>query len=228
MATLYSVNQIQYGYTWGKQSVEVLRGVSFDIPNNAFACIVGPSGSGKTTMLNLMGFLDRPQAGQLTFSGVETQTFSESKYEKIRLTDLGFIFQSFHLIPTLTVSENTGHFLPLLGVKGKQAQQRVEEILTIVGLIDHRDKMPDQLSGGQRQRVAIARALAKKPKVILADEPTANLDRETAESIIQAFKSLHESKKASFIFSTHDPHLVSYAHQIYQLEDGVIKNIKGV
>ena len=177
---------------------------------------------GKTTLLNVMGFLDKPQGGSLLFDGQDISKWNEGDLEVHRLKDLGFIFQAFYLIPTLTVMENTIYFLSSLGVGQQEALERGRKTLEMLHIWDMRDKKPLELSGGQRQRVAIARALAKQPKVILADEPTANLDHKTAEDIIGVFQSLHKSGKVSFIFSTHDMHLVSYADQVFTLNDGQV------
>jgi putative ABC transport system ATP-binding protein/lipoprotein-releasing system ATP-binding protein len=219
---LYAIQSLEYGYQWGQQFVPVLRGVTLNIPQNSFVCLVGPSGSGKTTLLNLLGFLDRPQKGQLKFAGRDVTHLGENELTGLRLKDLGFVFQAFYLIPTLSVLENTIYFLNQLGLSRAAAVERGEDTLKKLGLIDHRYKRPGELSGGQRQRVAIARALAKRPKVILADEPTANLDRETSETIIGVFKDLQKTEGVSFVFSTHDHHLVSYAERTFTLRAGLI------
>jgi len=224
--SLYHIDALEYGYRWGRQTVPVLRGVSLSIPGNSFVCLVGPSGSGKTTLLNLLGLLDQPHKGRLCFLGRDVAGLPEAALQKLRLKELGFVFQAFHLIPTLTVLENTTYFLGPLGLRTREATERGEETLRKLGLIDHRHKRPDELSGGQRQRVAIARALAKRPKVILADEPTANLDRATSETIIGVFKELQHNDGVSFIFSTHDTHLVSYAESVFSLKDGLIQMIQ--
>lgn len=198
----------------------VLRGVDLTIAHGAMVCLVGPSGSGKTTLLNVMGLLEKPKAGSLVFCGHDVAELSESRLEQLRLKDLGFVFQSFFLIPTLSVLENTTYFLPALGLSPKAAIERGEEVLKQVGLLEFRNKLPRELSGGQRQRVAIARALAKKPRVILADEPTANLDQETADTIVEVFQELRRTQNVSFVFSTHDSHLVSYAQEVHLLNRG--------
>ncbi|MBI4347528.1 MAG: ABC transporter ATP-binding protein, partial [Elusimicrobia bacterium] len=202
------------------QEVPVLRGVDLTVPMGSFACLVGPSGSGKTTLLNILGLLDKPQRGTLSLFGEDMSALGEDAFERIRLKRLGFIFQSFHLIPTLTALENTAYFLDTLGFDHREAIDRAREMLRLVGLADHAGKRPGQLSGGQCQRVAIARAVAKRPEVILADEPTANLDRRTAEEIIAIFQELRSKEKVSFIFATHDMHLVSYGETVYKLQDG--------
>ena len=222
-SALYEVKGIEYGYSiGGRQYTPVLKGLDLTIPKNCFSCLVGPSGMGKTTLLNLLGLLDRPKSGEILLDGVTVASLKESQLEQVRLRDIGFVFQSYHLIPTLNALENTSYFLPSLGYPKWQARERAMEILESVGLGKFATQKPLELSGGQRQRLAIARALAKKPKVILADEPTANLDRKTAEEIITLFKDLHASGQVSFIFSTHDMHLVSYADQVYTLNDGAV------
>ncbi|MCM2321759.1 MAG: ABC transporter ATP-binding protein [Oligoflexia bacterium] len=223
MSALFEVENLKYGYEWGGKYQPVLKGASMAIPENCFTSLVGPSGTGKTTLLNLMGLLDRPHEGKLRFLARDIGTASESELEELRLRELGFVFQAFHLIPTLTALENTTYFLPMLGLSATQARSRGLEVLEMLGLKGFEDKRPLELSGGQRQRVAIARALAKRPKVILADEPTANLDRQTAEEIIGIFKRLHASGAASFVFSTHDLHLVSYCDQVFKLNDGKVE-----
>lgn len=220
MSDLYKIENLHYGYAWGKQFIPVLKGCDLVLPQNSFSCLVGPSGMGKTTLLNLMGLLDKPKSGKLYLNGQSTSEWTESELEKKRLSELGFVFQSFYLIPTLTAFENTTYFLPSLGVDENEARERASRVLESLGIFEIRDKFPLELSGGQRQRVAIARALVKRPKVILADEPTANLDHDTAEGIIGVFKKLHASGEVSFVFSTHDSNLVSYADMVYQLRDG--------
>ena len=214
--SVIEVKQVEFGYGDGL----VLRGIDLTVNTGSMVCLVGPSGSGKTTLLNIMGLLEKPLRGQLIFSGQDVARLSESELEVLRLRDLGFVFQSFFLIPTLTVLENTTYFLPALGLKPAAAVERGEEVLKQVGLLDFRHRLPRDLSGGQRQRVAIARALAKKPRVILADEPTANLDRETADTIVSVFQDLRRTQNVSFVFSTHDNHLVSYAQEVHSLDRG--------
>ncbi len=223
MTELYKISSLGYGYDWGKTKVPVLKGVTLSVPQNSFVCLVGPSGSGKTTLLNLLGLLDQPHAGKIEFLGRDVSALGENDLQSMRLADLGFVFQAFYLIPTLSALENTTYFLGPLGLSKKEALARGEETLAKLGLFEHRHKRPGELSGGQRQRVAIARALAKRPKVILADEPTANLDRATSETIIGVFKDLQKKEGVSFIFSTHDTHLVSYAETLFTLRDGLLE-----
>jgi len=223
MANLYKGEGLQFSYqAQGGLIVPVIRGASFDFSAGSFACLVGPSGTGKTTFLNLLGLIDRPTSGHLKFLDQDLGELSESAREKIRLHDIGFVFQSFYLIPTLSVVENASYFLPLLGLSRSAAAERVETYLKLLGIDELRNRRPAELSGGQRQRVAIARALVKNPKVILADEPTANLDTETAETIISAFQQLQKSEGVSFLFSTHDQRLMRYADKIYRIDRGLI------
>lgn len=225
MSSLYSIEKLNYFYNWNQQEVHILRNLDLKLDKSSFTCIVGPSGTGKTTLLNLMGLLDEHKGGTLTFLGTDISQLAEEEKEQVRLKDIGFVFQSYYLIPTLTVLENTTYFLDLLGYTQQQANQRAASVLELLGLKDHLTKYPAQLSGGQKQRVAIARALAKKPKVILADEPTANLDAQTAELTIKAFQDLQKNEETSFVFSTHDSHLMSYAAQIYKMQDGHLEQV---
>ena len=224
MSELYKLENLHYSYLWNKQQVPVLKNLNMEFEKGCFSCIVGPSGTGKTTLLNLLGMIDAPTKGQIQFCGEDVGHLPESKKEDLRLQKVGFVFQSFYLIPTLTVLENTSYFLPSLGYEPSAIQKHSMEVLALLGLADHAQKKPLELSGGQRQRVAIARAIAKKPAVVLADEPTANLDSETATKIINAFQALQRSENTSFIFSTHDAHLVSFAKKVYNMKDGQIES----
>lgn len=223
MNELYRIKSLDYSYQWNKQQVPVLKGIDLELEKGCFTCFIGPSGTGKTTLLNLLGLIDLPSGGKIEFAGEDVTRMRESEKEELRLHKVGFIFQSFYLIPTLSVLENTSYFLPSLGKTPSQARQIGMETLDILGLADHAHKKPLELSGGQRQRVAIARAIAKKPDVVLADEPTANLDSVTAEKIIFAFKELQKTANTSFIFSTHDSHLMSFAKSVYRMKDGRIE-----
>lgn len=228
MSAVITVRELEFGYAPESRSslgasVDVdlvLKGIDLDVERGSMVCLVGPSGSGKTTLLNVMGLLEKPLKGQVIFDGHDVEKLSERELEVLRLKRLGFVFQSFFLLPTLSVFENTSYFLPSIGLTRSEAKDRAEEVLQQVGLLEFRSKLPRELSGGQRQRVAIARALAKKPAVILADEPTANLDRKTSDTIVAVFQELREKQKVSFVFSTHDNHLVSYAQVVHQLENG--------
>ncbi|WP_374031120.1 ABC transporter ATP-binding protein [Bdellovibrio bacteriovorus] len=199
MSALYRLKGLEYSYLWNGKQVPVLKGIDLELEKGCFTCIVGPSGTGKTTLLNLLGLIDTPSNGHLEFAGEDVTHLPESEKENVRLHKVGFIFQSFYLIPTLTVLENTSYFLPSLGYNHANAQKVAMETLDLLGLADHAKKKPLELSGGQRQRVAIARAIAKKPAVVLADEPTANLDSVTAEKPSTPSKNFRNLKTpASF------------------------------
>jgi putative ABC transport system ATP-binding protein len=208
-------------YYTGKIQVQALKSINFGIEAGTITSFIGPSGSGKTTLLNLIGCLDKPTGGKLEIAGVNTQLLDRNKSAEFRGTTIGFIFQDFNLVPILTVYENVEY--PLIMVRSTSAQERkklVNEFLDAVGMIDQKDKMPDQLSGGQKQRAAIARALVTKPKIVLADEPTANLDHKTAYTVLSLMKKIRDELHTTFIFSTHDPKIVGEAEIVYTLEDG--------
>jgi len=208
----------------GDVSTEALRGVSFSIEEGAFVSFIGPSGSGKTTLLNLIGCLDKPSSGKLLVAGMEVTSLNGTDAALFRGKHIGFIFQSFNLIPVLTVFENIEY--PLVMVQNVPAGRRreaVEKLLEAVGMTDQRGKKPDQLSGGQKQRVAIARALVTNPDLVLADEPTANLDRDTAMTIIHLMKAIRDKLRTTFVFSTHDARIINEVESVYRLEDGILK-----
>jgi putative ABC transport system ATP-binding protein len=228
----YQVVAIRVGKDYGaaENVVRALRDVSFEIEPASFVSFVGPSGSGKTTLLNLIGCLDKPTEGKLTVVGTDVLRLDRRESAQFRGDNLGFIFQDFNLIPVLTVYENIEY--PLIIVKNTAAgerRKRVMAVLAAVGMADQKDKYPDQISGGQKQRVAVARALVSDPKLVLADEPTANLDSKTAYTIIELMKKLRNERKTTFIFSTHDQRIVGEAEIIYSLADGelVDKQVKG-
>ena len=208
-------------YQVGEVTVRALRGVSFAIEPASFVSFVGPSGSVKTTLLNLIGCLDKPTDGNLQVAGTDVVHLDRNQSANFRGNHLGFIFQDFNLIPVLTVFENIEY--PLLTVQklpGAERRKRVLALLDAVGMIEQKDKYPDQISGGQKQRVAVARALVTNPELVLADEPTANLDHATAFTVIDLMKKMKEEKKTTFVFSTHDQKIVGEAEIIYSLEDG--------
>ena len=205
-------------YHLGKTSVLGLQDVSLSIERGSFISVVGPSGSGKSTLLNLIGCLDMPTAGQLFIEGQEITTLTKRNLAQIRAHKIGFIFQSFNLIPVLNVFENVE--LPLLFKGQKKSRKEIMSLIEAVGLENHVAHRPDELSGGQQQRVAIARALITDPMMVLADEPTANLDSQTAQLIIKLMLRLNQQSGTTFIFSTHDPDVVQYAHTIFRLKDG--------
>ncbi len=215
-------------YRLGEVTVQALQGLSFEIEPASFVSFVGPSGSGKTTLLNLIGCLDKPTEGRLSVAGADVISLGRKESASFRGANIGFIFQDFNLIPVLTVYENIEY--PLLMVQSvplKERQNRVTALLEAVGMMEQKDKFPDQISGGQKQRVAVARALVTNPKLVLADEPTANLDQKTAYMVIGLMKRMRDEFKTTFIFSTHDQKIVGEAEIIYTLEDGRIANRKG-
>jgi putative ABC transport system ATP-binding protein len=210
-------------YETGKVSVQALKNLNFEIAAGTIVSFIGPSGSGKTTLLNLIGCLDKPSEGKLEIAGVNTSLLDRKKSAEFRGNNIGFIFQDFNLVPILTVYENIEY--PLIMVRNTPADERkklVRELLDAVEMSDQSNKLPDQISGGQKQRVAIARALVTKPKLVLADEPTANLDHKTAYMILTLMKKMRDELKTTFIFSTHDPKIVGEAEIIYTIEDGIL------
>jgi putative ABC transport system ATP-binding protein len=198
-----------------------LKKVNFSLPPGAFTAFVGPSGSGKTTLLNLIGCLDIPSDGKLTVAGVDVSTLDRKQSATFRGNNIGFIFQDFNLIPVLTVYENIEYPLIMVqNVPQAEREKRVMTLLAAVGMAEQRTKYPDQISGGQKQRVAVARALVTNPKLVLADEPTANLDHKTAYMVLELMKKMRAEFKTTFIFSTHDQKIVGEAETIFMLEDG--------
>lgn len=200
--------------------VTAIKSVSFDIQSRRFAMIVGPSGSGKTTLLNLIGCIDAPTSGRLEVCGQDVGSLHDDAVTDFRSRNIAFIFQSFNLLPVLTAYENVEYPLLLLGTPPSERRTLTMAMLESVGLVAHKDHRPNQLSGGQKQRVAIARALVKKPALILADEPTANLDSRTGAEIIALMHKVQEEHAASFVFSTHDQRLASHADETFVIHDG--------
>lgn len=217
-----TVSGLKKVYDKGKMPVEALRGIDLSIENGEFLALVGPSGSGKTTLLNLMGGLDRPTEGNISIEGKEITSLSESEVAGLRLRRIGFVFQEFNLIPVLTALENVEYVMLLQGVRGKERRERAVSMLKEVGLEGMEDRRPRELSGGQQQRVAVARAIVSEPAIVLADEPTANLDSVTGASLLDLMKGLNEKKGVTFIFSTHDPMVMEMARRIIRLKDGRI------
>lgn len=212
-------------YQAGAVAVPAVREASFAIARGAMVAFVGPSGSGKSTLLNMVGCLDHPSAGTLEVLGTDVARLDRSAAANFRGANLGFIFQDFNLIPVLSAAENVEY--PLLMVQNRPAAERrarVLELLEAVGIREQADKRPDQLSGGQKQRVAVARALATKAKLVLADEPTANLDHDTAYRILELMKKMRDESGTTFVFSTHDPKIVGEAEVVFTLEDGRLLN----
>ena len=208
-------------YVKGETKVEALKGLNLEIEPASFVSFVGPSGSGKTTLLNLIGCLDKPTSGVLIVDDTDVSSLNTRLAAAFRGKKIGFIFQDFNLVPVLTVYENVGYPLVLVqNTPSNERKQRILALLDAVGMAEQRDKYPDQISGGQKQRVAVARALVTKPKLVLADEPTANLDHKTAYMIINIMKKMKNELGTTFIFSTHDQKIVGEAEIIYTLEDG--------
>ncbi len=207
-------------YQVGEVAIPALQGVSLRIPARRFSMVLGPSGSGKTTLLNLIGCLDQPTDGLIEVCGEKVAEISDDRISEFRARHIGFIFQNFNLIPVLSAVENVEYPLTLLGMKSAERRERSMAILDSVGLADHSRHRPNQLSGGQKQRVAIARALVKGPSMVLADEPTANLDTRTGAAIIDLMHKVQEQYGATFIFSTHDPQLISHAQEVFAIRDG--------
>jgi putative ABC transport system ATP-binding protein len=209
--------------TYRTEAIEVkaLQGVSFDIEAGSFLAFVGPSGSGKTTLLNLIGCLDKPTSGSMQVAGVDVLSLTRRQAAEFRGQNIGFIFQSFNLIAVLTAFENVEYPLVMVQeLRPAERRERVLKALQSVGMLEQKNQMPDQLSGGQKQRVAIARALVTRPKLVLADEPTANLDHETAYLILRLMKQMRDNFSTTFIFSTHDTRIIGEAEIVYTLEDG--------
>jgi len=218
---LIVADNIYKDYQVGDVVVHALQGVTFEIEPASFVSFVGPSGSGKTTLLNLIGCLDKTSAGTLTVADTDIARLDRNESAAFRGRHLGFIFQDFNLIPVLTVHENIEYpLLMVQNVPAAERKSRIERFLAAVGMADQADKYPDQISGGQKQRVAIARALVTNPELVLADEPTANLDSTTAYAVIELMKKMRDDLGTTFIFSTHDTKIVGEAEVIFRLEDG--------
>ena len=219
--TLIEATEVTKVYKTGKIETRALRGIGTQIEKGEFIAIVGPSGSGKTTLLNLIGALDTATNGQLMVLGKDISQMSKRKRADLRLHSLGFVFQAYNLVPVLTAQENVEFVLELQGA-GHERRKLAREILEELGLREYADRRPRELSGGQQQRVAVARAVVSRPKLMLADEPTANLDGENAEILLKMMRDLNEQHGITFIFSTHDPRVVAHARRVITLVDGRI------
>jgi len=202
--------------------VTAVNGINLNFKEGEFAAIVGPSGSGKTTLLNLLGGLDEPTSGQINIGGIEMGHLRSKEKIDFRMNHIGFVFQAYNLIPVLTAKENVEFIMHLQGKPKKERDSRAEELLRAVGLGDRMNARPGKLSGGQQQRVAVARALASKPKFILADEPTANLDSTSTETLLDIMEKLNKEENITFIFSTHDARVVKKARRVVTVEDGQV------
>jgi len=221
MPLLCELANVRKDYPMGDLVVQALKGVSVAVTAGEFTAFAGPSGSGKSTCLNLIGCLDRPDAGEVRVEGRNVAAMGDGELGEVRAKRIGFIFQSFNLIPVLTAFENVELALRLAGVTAER-KERVERALGDVGLADYMHRRPNQLSGGQQQRVAIARALVKGPALIIADEPTANLDSKNGAAILDLMKQMNERDGATFLFSTHDPMVMERARRVVRLHDGEI------
>jgi len=214
------LSEVTKTYQSGAVEVAALRGISLAIPVRSFAMVVGPSGSGKTTLLNLVGCIDKPSTGTVEVCGQRIGELSDNALADFRARTIGFVFQNFNLVPVLSAYENVEYPLLLIGMPAAQRCERTLAMLDAVGLSKQGRQRPNELSGGQKQRVAIARALVKEPGLVLADEPTANLDSETGASIIELMHKVQSRFHTTFVFSTHDPHLMSHADAIFTIRDG--------
>jgi putative ABC transport system ATP-binding protein len=217
-------NDVRKTYQQGKVDVQALKGVSLAIDKGSFVALAGPSGSGKTTMLNMIGGLDLADSGRIVVDGNEFDKMNQSQLANLRLHKVGFVFQSYNLIPVLSAIENVEYVMLLQGVAPNVRRDRAKKILDEVGLEGMYDRRPAELSGGQQQRVAVARAIVSHPSIVLADEPTANLDSVTGMGLLEIMKQMNEKKKVTFIFSTHDDMVMEYARRIVYLRDGLIAN----
>ena len=209
-------------YHQGEAVITALDHVSLDIESGAFVCLSGPSGSGKTTLLNAMGGLDTPDSGEITVAGRRVDQLSRGERADMRLHSIGFVFQSYNLIPVLSARENVEFVMQVQGVPARQRRALADQVLEEVGLVGMEDRRPAELSGGQQQRVAVARAIASKPALVLADEPTANLDTRSAAQLMDLFVALNRDRGVTFVISTHDVRVMGYARRLIRMRDGRI------
>jgi putative ABC transport system ATP-binding protein len=221
---IVELSEVVKSYRQGTVEVPALRGLTISVNRGEFCAICGPSGSGKTTALNLIGALDSPTSGSVKVEGRDLGRLGRSALSRLRRERIGFVFQAYNLIPVLTAYENAESVLVLQGTDRATRQKRVMDLLAEVGLEGMEHRRPDHLSGGQQQRVAIARAIVSDPAVVLADEPTANVDSETAESLLLIMERLNRERGATFIFSTHDPRVMEHARRIIRLRDGKVES----
>ena len=220
--SIIEVKNVTKVYHETEVKVNAVNGINLSFEQGEFAAIVGPSGSGKTTLLNIIGGLDDPTSGEIIVDGININKLKSKKLIDFRMRNIGFVFQSYNLIPVLTAKENVEFIMQLQGKSKKERFNRAKELLTSVGLGDRMNSRPSKLSGGQQQRVAVARALASKPKFILADEPTANLDSKSTEKLLDIMKQLNKDENITFIFSTHDARVVNKARRVITVEDGKV------
>ena len=220
--SIISIENITKVYTETEVEVHAVNGIDLNFEEGEFAAIVGPSGSGKTTLLNMLGGLDTPTSGKITINNTDISHLSGSQLIDFRLWNIGFVFQAYNLIPVLTAKENVEFIMHLQGKKKNEREARTKELLSSVGLGDRLNSRPSKLSGGQQQRVAVARALASKPKFVLADEPTANLDSKSTENLLDIMERLNKEENITFIFATHDARVMKKARRVITVEDGKI------
>ena len=219
---LVATEDLAMEFRTGEIAVQALRGVDLEVDLGEFIAIVGPSGSGKTTLLNLMGALDVPTGGRIEIFGRDLGQLNRKERAEIRLRSLGFVFQAYNLVPVLTARENVEFVLELQGVAAARRRAQAEQTLGELGLGELAERRPSEMSGGQQQRVAVARAVAARPSLVLADEPTATLDSENAQALLQMMRRLRDEGEMTFVFSTHDPLVVSYASRVVTLRDGQV------
>ena len=219
---LFQARNLRKRYRLGTVVIEALRGIDLEVARGEFVVVAGPSGSGKTSLLNLLGCLDEPDEGQVVFAGADLASLSSAEKTALRRRQLGFVFQSFNLLPVLSAFENVEYPLWIDGIPRAERKRRTEEALAAVGLGDRMRHRPDQLSGGERQRVSLARALVHEPLAILADEPTANLDSRTAAAIVDLLARMNTERGTTFLFATHDPAIVARAPRTIRLKDGMV------
>ena len=222
------VRDVKRTFQVGDVSVRALRGVDLQIASGEFAAVAGPSGSGKTTLFNLIGGLDEPTGGEILVGGKQLSGMSRKQLSRLRLDNIGFVFQAYNLIPVLTAFENVEYPLILKKTPAPERKSRVEALLDAVGLSDMMHRRPVQMSGGQQQRVAIARSLVCNPVIVLADEPTANVDSETGNALLELMGKLNREQNLTFLFSTHDPMVMEAARRLIRLKDGRIESDSGV
>lgn len=223
---ILTLNNVHKIYEETEVKVHAVNGIDMEFEKGEFSAIVGPSGSGKTTLLNMIGGLDQPTEGKIIIDSTNIGDLKPSKLIDFRMYNIGFVFQAYNLIPVLTARENVEFIMHLQGWPRKERQARSKELLEAVGLGDRMDSRPSKMSGGQQQRVAVARALASKPKFVLADEPTANLDSKSTENLLDIMEKLNREEQMTFIFSTHDSRVVKKAHRVINIEDGKINSDK--
>jgi len=224
MTPIVLCTKVSKTYLQGKLVVAALQDIDLSVQAGAFVALAGPSGSGKTTLLNLIGSLDSPDSGQIVVNGQDYSSLSPAQMAELRLQSIGFVFQSYNLIPVLTAIENVEYVMLLQSVPKEQRRQRALKVLEEVGLQGMEERRPAELSGGQQQRVAVARAVASNPSIVLADEPTANLDSSTGEGLLGMMKDMNQKSGVTFIFSTHDQMVMDFANRVVTIRDGRIMN----